>query len=155
MLLVIGSALTLTSCGGGSSPSAAPTTDVFSTSAPDMPTVPTTTAPISSVAPPPTATTPPPPVASVTTAAAGCPLPHTGDLIWWENWPGTDPQVSMLGDVDITKCKYTVDTFADTEPTGPGYCDILARPADNPSYDMNAVPPARPAHFLLKVGDGC
>lgn len=88
-------------------------------------------------------------------APASCTLQSTGDLIWWEKWPNLPAKASMLGSVDLTKCKPTVDTWADTAPSGPGYCDILASPSDNPGYNVNAANPPRPSHVLATSGEGC
>lgn len=166
LLLPVAAVLALAGCGAGANASTdaavASTSVQWLTSAPDLPSTVPPLPPLPSgeivgppASPPPNtaATTQAPPV--TTNSAGGCSLPHTGDLIWWEKWPGTAAEVSMLGDIDILKCKYTWDVWADEEPTGPGYCDILARPSDNPGYDMNAVPPARPSNILAEAGGGC
>lgn len=153
--------LVLAGCGGstpstaGVSPSAASTTepDFYDSPAPvtttSSPTTiwaaPTSTAPATTEASP----------AATATSGGGCSLPHTGDLLLWEKWPGTPVQVMTIGDVDLLKCKYTWETLADTEPSGPGYCDILFRASDNPHYDMNELPRPRPKNILAQAGAGC
>lgn len=105
------------------------------------------------------AATPSAPAGGSATGGSGtggsCTLPSLGRLIDWEKWPGTPANARLIPDVDATACAYIKDTLASLEPTGPGYCDILARPADNPGYDVGARPAARPQHPLVQAGAGC
>jgi hypothetical protein len=88
-------------------------------------------------------------------ANGSCALQHRENLILWEKRPDSPAIVKMVGDVDYATCQYAVDSLALTEPTDPGYCDILAKPSDNPGYDMKAAAPSKPAHILTKAGNGC
>jgi hypothetical protein len=88
-------------------------------------------------------------------ANGSCALQHRGNLILWEKRPDTPATVKTVGDIDYATCQYAVDSLALTEPTDPGYCDILAKPSDNPGYDMKAASPPKPAHILTEAGNGC
>lgn len=159
-VVALAAVLTLAACGSThiDADAGAGTSVQWETSAPEMPSAPPPLPPAPTdeiIGPAPSTPPTTQASASATSSAGGCSLPHTGDLIWWEKWPGTPAQVSMLGDINILECKYSWETLADTEPTGPGYCDILARPADNPGYDMNATPPPRPKNILAEAGAGC
>jgi hypothetical protein len=88
-------------------------------------------------------------------ANGSCALQHRENLILWEKRPDSPATVKTVGDVDYATCQYAKDSLALTEPTDPGYCDILARPSDNPGYDLKAASPPKPAHILTKAGNGC
>jgi hypothetical protein len=71
-------------------------------------------------------------------------LPTTGrDLILWTRWPRVPDFATEIGDADLVQCKPTLDTWRDSEQTGPGYCAKIAWASDNPGYDINVRPAPR------------
>jgi hypothetical protein len=88
-------------------------------------------------------------------ANGSCALQHRENLILWEKRPDSPATAKTVSDIDYATCQYAKDSLALTEPTDPGYCDILARPSDNPGYDVKAASPPKPAHILTQAGNGC
>ncbi|BBZ14283.1 hypothetical protein MBRA_44780 [Mycobacterium branderi] len=83
-----------------------------------------------------------------------CNMPPTRDLIIWIREPRRPDSAQKVGDADLAQCKPTLETWRDTEPTGPNYCFKIAWASDNPGYDVDP----RPAAPLKKVIDqtgGC
>lgn len=92
---------------------------------------------------------------STTHAGPGCTLQPTEDLIERNVSPGTQPLAFTLGNVNLNQCKPTIDTFAASSPTGPGYCSQLARAADNPGYNVDATPAPALHKVLIQIGGAC
>lgn len=93
--------------------------------------------------------------ASPTSPASPCALEHEHDLIVWTTKPHAPAAAVLVSDVNPAACRLTVDEFRGTSPTGPGYCSVLARPADNPGYDPEAAPAPKPAVILQQYGPAC
>ena len=74
-----------------------------------------------------------------------------------ERWvtPDAPSTAITVGDVDMSQCKPTLDTFAATSPMGAGFCSQIAWADDNPGYDVNASPAAPLRKVLQEVGPGC
>jgi len=86
----------------------------------------------------------------------GCTLPtNKPDLIEREITPNLPPHALLIGAVNFASCTLTVDSFAATSPTGPGYCTQIAAAADNAGYNVDA-PATRPLRNLIdQVGGAC
>jgi len=105
------------------------------------------------------------PNAQATTSPAGSPTPDTSatscalttkdDLIAWFRAPGTQDTAQVLGDVDLSQCKPTVDTWNQTSPHNAGFCSILAKAKDNSGYNADASPATRPKHPIIAIGPAC
>lgn len=153
LVVVVATAAVLAGCTSGDDPTVSAS---GSAAAADSPAGSSTTAEQSSAAPAGPSGAAPPAASGGSFAANGsCALQHRGDLILWEKRPDSPATVKLVGDVDYATCQYAVDSLALTEPTDPGYCDILAKPSDNPGYDLKAAAPPKPAHILTKAGNGC
>lgn len=92
---------------------------------------------------------------TVAGSAGGCALTTKEDLIYWSKTPTLPPAAQVIGDVNLALCVPTVDTIVQMTPAGPGYCTVIARLADNPRYNADAVPAKRPQHALATYGSAC
>jgi hypothetical protein len=82
-----------------------------------------------------------------------CDLPTTRDLIIWEHFPRLPDDVLEVGDADLLRCKPTLDTWRDDQPTGVGYCSKIAWASDNPGYNVDARPVLPLKNVIDEVGD--
>jgi len=48
-----------------------------------------------------------------------------------------------------------LDFLAKAQPSGPGYCTTVGRQADNPNYNVDAVPAPPIPHTIAQLGAGC
>ncbi|MGA7055235.1 MAG: hypothetical protein WBZ37_29020 [Mycobacterium sp.] len=74
------------------------------------------------------------------------------DLIIWERRPHLPDSAIQVGDTG-PHCSSTLDTWAQEQPTGPGYCAKIAWASDNPGYDSDARPASPLKHVIESVGD--
>ena len=97
------------------------------------------------------------PTSEPATPAATCGLtPGGADLISWLRVPTIADSAQILGSVDLVHCLPTAETYADSSPTGPGYCSVLATASANPGYNADATPALRPRRgVLVAVGPAC
>jgi hypothetical protein len=58
-----------------------------------------------------------------------------------------------IGDVDLLKCKPTLDTWREYQPDAPGYCHKIAWADDNPGYTADVQPAAPLRKVLDEFGD--
>jgi hypothetical protein len=100
-----------------------------------------------------------------------CNLISQGDLIEWsrnrhppysDGSTGLPPSATRIGDIDGVNCKNYLDEFpalhADNEAdTAAGYrdCYEIAWAADNPGYNVDAVPAPRLKNVLEQAGNAC
>jgi hypothetical protein len=100
-----------------------------------------------------------------------CNLVSQGDLIEWsrnrhppysDGSTGLPPSANRIGDIDGVNCKNYLDEFpalhADNEAdTAAGYrdCYEIAWAADNPGYNVDAVPAPRLKNVLEQAGNAC
>jgi hypothetical protein len=97
-----------------------------------------------------------------TQPAFASPHPTTGtctvqtsnhDLIVWEHEPPLLDNSIEIGDIDLLKCKPTLDTWRGYQPDGPGYCHKIAWADDNPGYEADVQPAAPLKKVLDEFGD--
>lgn len=141
--------LALAGCTGGAPKAAAAPAAASATSSAPAPAIHASTPP-----PAPTTNTPAPaPV--VSTSADSC--ASTEDLIERDVVPGQQATAFTLGDRGFSqgKCQSTVDSLPDTVAKEPGYCSQLTRAADNPGYNVDAVPAAPLLKVIAQAGPGC
>jgi len=102
---------------------------------------------------PPSTTTAAPttPVPTTTATPASCNLPHQGDLVVRTVAPRVEPSAQLLGDVDLVHCAPALDFLAKAQPSGPGYCTTVGRQADNPNYNVDAVPAPPIPHTIAQT----
>lgn len=95
--------------------------------------------------------------AAVTTSQppATCSLASKGDIIERVVTPGNPATAQQLGSVNLAQCKLAFDTLAQETSTDPGYCSQEAWVADNPSYDVNAVPAPPLKKVQAQAGQAC
>jgi len=60
-----------------------------------------------------------------------------------------------VGDVDLSQCKPSLETFAASSPTEAGFGSQIAWADDNPGYDVNARPAPQLKKVLQEVGPAC
>ena len=60
-----------------------------------------------------------------------------------------------MDDLVPVTCNQIQELVAKMTPQETGYCAILAKVADNPGYDVNAKPPAKPAKSFAQYGKSC
>ena len=84
-----------------------------------------------------------------------CELTSDRDVIYWEQDEDSEPYALILGGVDSLHCTSTIDSIADTAPVGITYCILVAYADDNPGYDADAKPAARPKNVQNQAGPGC
>ena len=115
------------------------------------------------------ASTPPPAAPSISSPAPASPAAvaasatstdscmPTEDLIERDIVPGQQPTAFTLGNVGFMtgQCKTTVDTLAGTVADKPGFCSQLARAADNPGYNIDAVPATALRKVIAQAGPSC
>lgn len=58
----------------------------------------------------------------------------------WMHAPRVEDSAEVIGGFDVLSCG---DQWRSAQPTGAGYCTIIARSSDNPGYDVDVKP--RPA----------
>src|ERR1700761_3860041 len=85
--------------------------------------------------------------------AGPCGLPSTADLIIWERRPKLEDSAVEVGNTDFMNCTPMLDTWKNTEPTGPGNCAKIALLSDNPGYDFEVRPAPPLKNVLDQVGD--
>lgn len=95
--------------------------------------------------------------AAVTTSQppATCNLKSAGDIIERVVTPGNPATAQQLGSVNLAQCKLAFDTLAQETSTDPGFCSQEAWAADNPNYDVNAVPAPPLRKIQAQAGAGC
>lgn len=131
-------------------PSAAPSTTV--PSAPATTPVPTTAA----------ATTSPPTTAAPKRAKAK-PKPKPTektcgpqrDVLVWTKVDGVPAMAEVLGNYNLATCQTTFDMVRTTSPTEAGACTEAAWASDNPGYNTDAEPAARPKKVQVAIGPAC
>jgi hypothetical protein len=79
--------------------------------------------------------------------------PSDHALILWERVPRLPDDSTMIGDVDLSKCKPTLETWRNYQPTGPGYCTKIAWADDNPGYPVESRPSPPLKKVIDEVGD--
>lgn len=87
--------------------------------------------------------------------AASCKLKTTFDYLVRTTEPGLQPQAQEIGNVNLAACTDALADFAATAGQAPGECTTVARVADNPGYNPDAVPAPPLRHVLQSAGPGC
>ncbi|OBC11024.1 hypothetical protein A5788_10815 [Gordonia sp. 852002-50816_SCH5313054-c] len=72
------------------------------------------------------------------------------DMIMWMHAPRVEDSAEVIGGFDVLSCG---DQWRSAQPTGAGYCTIIARSSDNPGYDVDVKPAPRPSNPVDTVGD--
>lgn len=80
--------------------------------------------------------------ASTSAPPATCNLKSQGDIIERVVVPGQPATAQQLGNVNLQNCTLAFNDLAAQTSTGPGYCTTAAWAADNPGYNVDAVPAA-------------
>lgn len=90
-----------------------------------------------------------------TVAPTSCALTSKADVIERIITPGSPATAQRLGSVDLVNCRSVFDALKDETSTDPGYCTTAAWAADNPGYNVDAVPAPPLKNVQAVAGKGC
>lgn len=86
---------------------------------------------------------------------ATCNLKSQGDIIERVIVPGQPATAQQLGGVNLQNCTLAFSNLAAETSKDPGFCTQAAWLADNPGYDVNAVPAAPLKRVQAQAGAAC